>query len=1208
MARPKPLPADVEIDPATKKVRCKICKDGDPLGLGTWINKKSLDKHLESDAHKTELLRKIERDEQAAAQKARLQDTYSSGSTRIHFDGLNTLDDIQQSQAGMFDPMPDADDAVFNQYMADRAPPLIPTYIEPITHDPATERERLRRQFEELMLQAEHEDEFGTGPTEDDITVTNVVNDFRSLELESIHDEDEIQAQFNRVPVTSDYAPYPNKTSMLLDIIDNLPRLRMSGSQLRMILWLLKESGVRDVPSCDAFRKMQTSLRDLCGSIPKHYTSSIGNHFYTNDIRESIARDFSNPEIAKHLHLYPEETTGPISEVWQAERWKEFKPSELTPMFSRGLRQFYIDELAQLIDGQFVIPRDWVIRNGELTAKCSEISQSPAGWRIEDTLQVVPVSQFQYNYYDIIGRVGGDIAWRDGTPAPRMPNALRQLANDEDLFVVMVPLWCDDVSGNKSKQYNKHINIYMANSNIPGRLLQQEYFVRFVSTSPHATSPEQFSALKEQVSATQKEPIHCYNSDTKRSCRVILRVPALPADNPQQSEEASHMGGNANCGCRKCKAGGPHEHTESDEGYHSLFFAGIARSADETRQQLERQIDLAMYGVEKPVQEMQTATGTKDKVAQYWIEILLKKAREMKSEQPGRSAESVADELREWLKEQPGDKINPLLSIAGLDPTQDTPVEILHTILLGIIKYVWYLLHTSWSDSDRELFSIRLQSTDIDGLNVPPIRGAYMMQYRNNLIGKHFKTLMQTMAFHVHDLVTPSQFALVKAVGALGAVLWVHEIDDMDRYLEDLSVLVGNVLDAFADVDPAKIIIKIKLHLLPHLMEDVRRFGPAIRNSTEVFECFNAIFRLCSVLSNHQAPSRDIASKFASMDRVKHMLSGGYWMQDGQWVQAGESVRQVLHSEPVVQRHLGWVPPRSTIPGPYNVLEPLAIDINVFPGTVRLQGRKKIPPCEWHETLASKSFRPDTDIVFPALMSWRQGHSVIAQSGDYCYKGSWIFARVHPEEPLLIGRICEMVVPDVGLKSAALVSLDRFILGDRLHPDFDLPVLQQPGANEQQQVTVYAKSILFVFSAQHDCRLVKCQPTALQPQLQERQLTSRSNQLIAHGDDAHYVLNLYALHNAELLRRTLPRQLSVPRPIYDDRKAHHREIAAKLRVSQATKRSTTQAKRKATLAAKKAKKLAESHDSDGHQESEHDGDFNEEAEPEEHPAKRKRRK
>jgi hypothetical protein len=127
--------------------------------------------------------------------------------------------------------------------------------------------------------------------------------------------------------------------------------------------------------------------------------------------------------------------------------------------------------------------------------------------------------------------------------------------------------------------------------------------------------------------------------------------------------------------------------------------------------------------------------------------------------------------------------------------------------------------------------------------------------------------------------------------------------------------LIGNVLDAFALIDPAKIIDKMKLQVLPHLVDDIRRFGPAIRYSTEIFECYNAIFRLCSVLSNHQAPSRDIANKFASMDRLKHMLSGGYWKEEGQWVRAGPKVRRVLYDDPFIQRHLGWVPHKKPIVG-----------------------------------------------------------------------------------------------------------------------------------------------------------------------------------------------------------------------------------------------------------------------------------------------------
>ncbi len=83
----------------------------------------------------------------------------------------------------------------------------------------------------------------------------------------------------------------------------------------------------------------------------------------------------SNPEVAKHLQFYPEDTDGgPVSEVWQANRWKEFDPSELTPMFSRGHRQFYINEVVQLRDGRFVLPRNFIKYQGELCSDCTLVS------------------------------------------------------------------------------------------------------------------------------------------------------------------------------------------------------------------------------------------------------------------------------------------------------------------------------------------------------------------------------------------------------------------------------------------------------------------------------------------------------------------------------------------------------------------------------------------------------------------------------------------------------------------------------------------------------------------------------------------------------------------------------------------------------------------------------------------------------------------
>ncbi len=88
---------------------------------------------------------------------------------------------------------------------------------------------------------------------------------------------------------------------------------------------------------------------------------------------------------------------------------------------------------------------------------------------------------------------------------------------------------------------------------------------------------------------------------------------------------------------------------------------------------------------------------------------------------------------------------------------------------------------------------------------------------------------------------------------------------------------VGNVLNVFAELDPTKIIYKIKLHLLAHLRPDIKRHGPLIGVSMEAFECFNAIFCFCSILSNYLAPSQDIALQLADQEGLKHRLTGGWW-------------------------------------------------------------------------------------------------------------------------------------------------------------------------------------------------------------------------------------------------------------------------------------------------------------------------------------------
>ncbi len=79
------------------------------------------------------------------------------------------------------------------------------------------------------------------------------------------------------------------------------------------------------------------------------------------------------------------------------------------------------------------------------------------------------------------------------------PNPLREQAKGRPMFRLRVIPWSDDVSGNVSKQYNAHTNIYMTNANLPHSKLSQEYFIRFCSTSSNASSSEQFATLQEDL-------------------------------------------------------------------------------------------------------------------------------------------------------------------------------------------------------------------------------------------------------------------------------------------------------------------------------------------------------------------------------------------------------------------------------------------------------------------------------------------------------------------------------------------------------------------------------------------------------------------------------------------------------------------------------------------------------------------------------------
>ncbi|GJF00263.1 hypothetical protein PsYK624_165470 [Phanerochaete sordida] len=904
----------IELDPTGQMARCRLCVHVGQNHATKWIKLQSVPSHLRSQGHLGAARENQERlnirqaldtaanvslnnAEAAERQEAAIlrnipplrAPLQCSPQRNSSVDDLDFMDELERSGA-------DLDAGILPESRVDWTERLDQQMLNLELYDTDTIACTLgyhRTEFDNSEHSSEEADE--QRKTQMAAQEDELAEVFADIDLEGDAQND----MFSGIsPSDSQWYPYPNKTIYVLDIIDSLPRLRISESLLKMILWAMRECGAQNVPSLRTFRTLQSSLRDRTGIPTRRYQSPLGHIFYMNDIASIVSQTFSNPSSRPHMRFYPEEPAdGTISEVWHGEKWlKGMDPRHLTPMYVAEGKHFYVDEVAQDIQGELLVPQMWIMRGGVLCADARRVYLRSEGLYEIDGQGLVSVaaSSLSLNYLDLLERSHPVTRLQCHQPLSallvrKMPNPLRELANGDPLYTVFIDKWNDDVSGNVSKSYNKHFNTHISIRNLPRSLLQQEYHVHFIGTSQHASPAEQNRAVQTMLSETHTKPPQAYDTATGGICRFRIYPNAGTSDNPMQSEECCHVGQGGNLPCRKCKAGGTQSAKAENEIYHSLFEPGVMRTKQDTRANIISQLRTAVHGVAQHVSDLQTATGTKDRYAQVIIERLLRQYKEMKAENPRLSKEDAVRQINAWVDRHLEELINASLAIDGYDPHCDTPIELLHTVLLGIVKYVWHMSHSSWKDAQKAIFSIRLQSSNVQGLSIPPIRAGYIMNYANSLIGRQLKAVLQTATFHVHGLVPQSHFSLWKAIGELSALLWYPAIRDMEQYTGDLRVATANVLDLFASIDPARIVTKIKLHLLTHSPDDTIRFGPLVGMATEIMESFNSVFRSCSILSNHQAPSRDIAKQLSKLEGAKHRLGGGYWVssEDGRRIWDG---------------------------------------------------------------------------------------------------------------------------------------------------------------------------------------------------------------------------------------------------------------------------------------------------------------------------------
>ncbi|KAI0309028.1 hypothetical protein OF83DRAFT_1072641 [Amylostereum chailletii] len=731
-----------------------------------------------------------------------------------------------------------------------------------------------------------------------------------------------------------EWFPWPDKKTCILDILRHIPRCSFSDRQNSVIHWAMVAAGVTDLPS-----EVDCALQRLCGIQTLKYYGALGNIYYMNDFAAIIAQEMANPRVRPHLHFVPEDAGPRLEEAWQVRRWLHELDGDLTSQNHRqGSYDYFLFEPAMLRDGRICMPTRWFKRGRHTMARVWFMSRLNDGWIVDQYNEcaissadlmmpfdhLVAESQIDVDLADprlIYGMLSSGYTRSTSTEKQRVGNKWRKKAGKHRVVAFPIWLYCDDTSGNLSKRWNKHNSFLFTAAGLPRRHVHQEYNVHFLSTSNLAPPLEMLDAFVDQLSACQRDGVWAWDCVLQELVLVIPSVLAMLGDNLMQSEMACHVGLMGKLFCRVCcvvgdgKADAGTEDIRDDismaSGSDAASAAGSGsdqddleqrtstRKAPEMEDEMRRRISRFMesgqprtrtqtvvelrsqfatakrVGGMSSVKKMRTMSGVKDTFQHVFVDKLFSIAKRKGVPKPRKQEEMdhfVVEELPGWDIEY----MSPVWRICDLDPHSDTPVEILHVILLGFVKYLWRDAIVHISPNDRPTLIARLSSFDVAGLGVSPIVGATLVNYSGSLTGRDFRVIAQVAPFVLQGLPgLPDELLDVwAALARLVALVWEPQIEDSSKYHVCIACTIDHFLEMTCRCTP-RWFNKPKFHIVLHLPDHILRFGPAMLFATEGFESFNAVIRAHSVHSNHQAPSRDIALAIARGNRTRHLLSGG---------------------------------------------------------------------------------------------------------------------------------------------------------------------------------------------------------------------------------------------------------------------------------------------------------------------------------------------
>ncbi|KAL0084967.1 C2H2-type zinc finger transcription factor [Phycomyces blakesleeanus] len=610
-----------------------------------------------------------------------------------------------------------------------------------------------------------------------------------------------------------------------------------------------------------------TTVKKVTIKATSNLGSGITGQVKTVDCHFNLPSDhlrllLANPQKASYLSALPDYTENQCLSVQQGEKWRR-NPLFQHPFVLTNGKDFWIGDVAMLYSGQSILierfyMKDMLALFDRYLVEQDSDSEGHALHKVQSspvTYKINHPKNWSSSGEASLNPTHHGLLFKSHPMKKPMFNSANQFIRFQKAIITPLAIFSDNTSGNLTKTHEMYdsvlVNFSVMSYSMKNRH-KNNFFVTAVSQQARFKLTHLMPVLATDLK-TLENGVDMYSSTYDETVTVCAPLLFITADNARHAELVGLKHSTSNFSCRKC------------------YYRNLSRFGFD-----DFDSEYLVCDCQHRMKEHYKIAATDPTRKEKAIPGILPNADNLylKTEKPTNKALILAD-LR-----YSHTGTDDLLCLQSFDPALDTPVEILHTVALEVYKYLVNHLfkevlkgNTASQVKLSDLLEQEKGSRDFTRTFRKKIR------HSGSYFDKEFKILAQVLPPILNTEFTNNTKVSMIAkpfteLDILSSLLFIREVDsDFDQYLNNVNNTAHCLVKSLYEYDiyaNTKFSLTLKMHLLLHLKEDIKRFGCALHFETEKGEQFNKFIQTHLVYSNRRADNRDLTFKFGKQDMLRH--------------------------------------------------------------------------------------------------------------------------------------------------------------------------------------------------------------------------------------------------------------------------------------------------------------------------------------------------